>query len=118
MEQKFPVYQVLTRAIDSRSREHAIYIGTQERLLERDIPEPIDFFVIDEFYKLDLEKSDSRSIALNAVLAKYGKNSKQIYLLGPSIDGVPNVNNFRADIEFFRTHYSPVTDNIIDRSKI
>lgn len=116
MEKRFPHYQIMTRSNDERTSDHAIYIGTQERLLERHISEKIDLFVIDEFYKLDLEKSDSRSIALNAVLSRYGKSSKQIYLLGPSIDGVPNVHQFRPDITFVRTHYSPVTANIIDRS--
>jgi hypothetical protein len=29
MERKFPNYQVLTRAVDQRASEHAIYIGTQ-----------------------------------------------------------------------------------------
>ncbi len=97
--------------------DNAIYIGTQERLLERTDIQNIDLFIIDEFYKLDLEREDQRSVALNAILARHSRRAKQIYLLGPSIDDVPNIKQFRNDVEFIRTKYSPVTADIIDRTK-
>ncbi|WP_167647431.1 DEAD/DEAH box helicase [Mameliella alba] len=116
MEKRFPAYQVITRTNEIPTQKLAIYIGTQERLLERERIEDIDLFVIDEFYKLDLERSDERSLALNTILARYGKTAKQIYFLGPSIDEVPNATSFREDVEFLRTRYSPVTADIIDRT--
>ena len=116
MARKFPDYDIITTSSEGVRDKKTIFIGTQERLLERDdIPE-IDLFVIDEFYKLDLERSDERSLALNAILAKYGTKSKQIYFLGPSINEVPNANRFRTDLEFIRTRYSPVTADIVDRT--
>ena len=116
MSRRFPEYDVITTASETARDIHTIFVGTQERLLERaDIPN-VDLFVIDEFYKLDLERNDNRSLALNAILAKYGTKAKQIYFLGPSIDDVPNANRFRADLEFVRTRYSPVTADIIDRT--
>ncbi|MGR3795591.1 DEAD/DEAH box helicase [Vannielia sp. SX4] len=118
MEARFPEYQVITRTTEERTQVHAIFIGTQERLLERERIENIDLFVIDEFYKLDLERNDRRSLALNTILARYGKTAKQIYLLGPSIDEVPNAGSFRDDVEFLRTRYSPVTADIIDRTDV
>lgn len=118
MEKRFPHYQVITRNGEERSDTHAIYIGTQERLLERDDLAQIDLFIIDEFYKLDLDRNDKRSLALNAILARYGKKAKQIYFLGPSIDDVPNAANFRPGIEFIKTRYSPVTADIIDRTDV
>lgn len=118
MESKFPNYQVITRSQEEATLERVIYIGTQERLLERADIEEIDFFVIDEFYKLDLDRNDRRSLALNAILAKYGKAARQIYLLGPSIDDVPNANRFRPEVEFIKTRYSPVTADIIDRTDV
>jgi hypothetical protein len=118
MEARFSDYQVITQSGETRNSSHTIYIGTQERLLDREQFEEIDLFIIDEFYKLDLERSDRRSLALNAVLARYGKLAKQIYLLGPSIDDVPNATAFRPGIEFYKTRYSPVTADIIDRTHI
>jgi hypothetical protein len=116
LEKNFPNYQVITRSQEKKVKDYTIYIGTQERLLERTQIPDIDLFIIDEFYKLDLERNDKRSLALNAVLAKYGKVSKQIYFLETSIDNVPNANSFRSEIEFIKTQYSPVTADIIDRT--
>lgn len=116
MEARFPDYQVITRTAQTRTSAPAIFIGTQERLLERDDLNEIDLFIIDEFYKLDLDRNDKRSLALNAILARYGRLAKQIYFLGPSIDDVPNAANFRPGIEFIKTRYSPVTADIIDRT--
>lgn len=118
METRFPEYQVITRSQEERSGSHAIFIGTQERLLERTELSSIDLFIIDEFYKLDLDRSDKRSLALNTILARYGRAAKQIYFLGPSIDDVPNASNFRPGIEFVKTRYSPVTADIIDRTDV
>ena len=118
MSSRFPDYQVITRSTEDRASERAIYVGTQERLLERQDLHTIDLFIIDEFYKLDLERSDQRSLALNTVLARFGRRSRQIYLLGPSIDEVPNIDRFRDDIEFVKTRYSPVTADIIDRTDL
>ena len=116
MENRFSDYQVITQGSEQRSKKNAIYIGTQERLLERSDLEEVDLFIIDEFYKLDLDRNDKRSLALNAILARHGKAAKQIYFLGPSIDDVPNATSFRPDIEFIKTRYSPVTADIIDRT--
>jgi hypothetical protein len=118
MEKGFSDYQVLTRSQQIRQSEKAIFIGTQERLLEREPIDGIDLFIIDEFYKLDLDRKDNRAFALNAILAKYGRSSKQIYLLGPSISDVPNIKQFRSDIELVKTHYSPVTADVIDRTDV
>lgn len=118
MESRFENYQIITRTSEVRTSTNAIFIGTQERLLERDDLETIDLFIIDEFYKLDLDRNDKRSLALNAILARYGKIAEQIYFLGPSIDDVPNAANFRSDIEFIKTRYSPVTADVIDRTSV
>ncbi len=117
MEKRFSNFQIITRTSEERTSTHAIFIGTQERLLERQDLDCIDLFIIDEFYKLDLDRNDKRSLALNAILARHGKLAKQIYFLGPSIDDVPNATGFRPGIEFIKTRYSPVTADIIDRSK-
>ncbi len=117
MSSRFPDYRIVTRSSEGGNAGKTIYVGTQERLLERDDIGEIDLFIIDEFYKLDLDRNDERSFALNAILAKYGRRAKQIYLLGPSIDEVPNIGQFRDDLEFVKTRYSPVTADIVDRTE-
>jgi hypothetical protein len=119
MRSKFPQYQIITSAGQERDADvSAIFIGTQERLRERDDIRDVDLFVLDEFYKLDLSRGDDRALSLNALLGTTGRNAKQVYLLGPSIDEVPNRQGFRHDIEFYKTDYSPVTADVIDRSKL
>lgn len=66
----------------------------------------------------DLNQAKYRALSLNAFLGSTGRYAKQVYLLGPSIDEVPNRGTFREDIEFYKTDYSPVTADIIDRSNI
>ena len=116
MEMRFPTYQIISRSREERVNKLAIFIGTQERILERTGINEVDLFIIDEFYKLDLTRNDRRSLALNTVLSKYGRRSKQIYFLGPSIHNVPNLEKLRSDIDFVKTSYSPVTADIIDRT--
>ncbi len=118
LEGRFKNYQIITRNQEQRDCDHAIFIGTQERLMDRGNIENIDLFIIDEFYKLDFNRNDKRSLSLNAILSRYGRVAKQIYLLGPSIDSVPNVDKFREDIEFVKTRYSPVAADIIDRTDV
>lgn len=117
LSKRFKDYQIITSNGEDRIQENVIYVGTQERILERVDIDRVDLFVIDEFYKLDLERRDERAYALNAVLAKFGRVAKQIYLIGPSIDGVPNADVFRKDLSFYKTKFTPVAADIIDRTE-
>lgn len=66
-----------------------VYILTQERALGRSDLEDTDFFVIDEFYKLDLRGTqDERAIDLNICFHRLAKNGAQFYLIGPNISNV------------------------------
>ncbi len=110
---RFPDYQVITQSFQEPNSKCAIIVGTQERILERNDIDKLDLFVIDEFYKLDLTSGDSRAKSLNLLLAKYIDISKQVYLLGPSIEENPLDNRGRANFEFYKTKYSPVTADIL-----
>lgn len=66
-----------------------IFLFTGERVVEYDRFPEIDFFVIDEFYKLSMERDDDRAIILNQALYKLRKMTSKFYMLGPSIQGVP-----------------------------
>lgn len=66
-----------------------ILVLTQERYLSmrHDLPDP-DFFVIDEFYKLDLSADKARSNLLNQAFLHLHASGSQFYLLGPSVHAI------------------------------
>jgi len=66
-----------------------VYVLTQERALARTDLDEVDFFVIDEFYKLDLRGEDNeRAIDLNICFHRLAEKGAQFYLIGPNIDSV------------------------------
>jgi len=86
--------------------ENNVFLLTQERLVDFENLPSIDFFVIDEFYKLTLEEDD-RTDTLNHAFYLLLKMTKNFYLLGPPIRTVPiaflnafscelRVNNFET----------------------
>ncbi|MEX6508836.1 DEAD/DEAH box helicase [Jiella sp. M17.18] len=64
-----------------------VYVLTQERALSRNDLEDVDFFVIDEFYKLDLRsgEEDERAVDLNLCFHRLARQGAQFYLIGPNI---------------------------------
>ena len=81
-----------------------IFILTQERayeMYESIARVGLDLLVIDEFYKMDgdlLEEDDSdRSNMLSVVYHKFGSVAKQVYLLGPYINGADGYKTAKHD---------------------
>ena len=108
------VHIKLLLSTQNRVQEAAIYVGTQERIVERKDIENVDLLVIDEFYKLDARQNDDRSLTLNLLLAKIGLNAKQIYLSGPLIEKVEISGALAGRIAFYRSDFSPVAADLID----
>lgn len=103
-------YKIITHGTQALGIRN-IFVLTQERVLEI-IPEDvnIDFFVIDEFYKINFTTSDlDRTIALNQAFYKLLKKNAQFYLLGPNIENINN-NYFPAEVsyKYLRTDYKTV----------
>jgi len=82
-------YSIITSS-NQKISDRNLFVFTQERFLafESEIPH-IDFFVIDEFYKLSISEEGDRSTQLNQALLKLANTGAQFYLLGPSIKSVP-----------------------------
>lgn len=71
-----------------------VYVLTQERALGRDDLDDIEFFVIDEFYKLDLRREDDdRAIDLNLCFHRLAESGAQFYLIGPNIASVAGLQS-------------------------
>ncbi|MBO6765597.1 DEAD/DEAH box helicase [Maricaulis sp.] len=110
---RFTDYDVISQNFQAITDQKTIVIGTQERIFDRtDLHKP-DLFVIDEFYKLDLTRGDTRANTLHALLARYIDQSRQVYLLGPSLPDNPVNTKERPDFEFVKTKYSPVAADVI-----
>lgn len=102
-------YKVITHSSQSLAEKN-IFVLTQERVMEIIKEVDIDFFVIDEFYKIQTTEQDTeRSVVLNQAFYKLLKKGGQFYLLGPNIE---NINNqvFPPSVEyiFIRTDYKTV----------
>ena len=104
-------YKVITHASQVASKRN-IYVLTQERFLEFDTEFNPDFFVIDEFYKLDSGNYDERTVSLNSALFRLCRDSKQFLLIGPNIQNV-NSGNFPIEYSFIRTDFKTVATDII-----
>lgn len=74
----------------------------------------IEFFVIDEFYKIQPTPTDQeRSIILNQAFYKLLKKGGQFYLLGPNIENI-NATVFPQNMEFkfMKTDYKTVVTEV------
>lgn len=91
-----------------------IFLGTQERLVNREDLGALDLLVVDEFYKLDPSREDQRSITLNAAVYKIIKRTKQFFFLGPNIENLRFENVDRWRFEFLKTRFSTVAVDTFD----
>lgn len=111
-------YTILTSATKSYNKEKpSIFVLTQERFILRDDVGSIDFLFVDEFYKLDPDREDSRYEPLNIALYKALKTTKQSFMAGPNIKNIEVGINWKRRFTFFQTDFSTVSVNIIDRSR-
>ncbi len=101
-----------TQASDPKSVN--VYVLTQERVRQREDLTNVDFFVIDEFYKLDLrhEKDKRRAIELNLAFHQLAGTKAQFYLLGPNIHAIKGLD--RYELHFIPSEYSTVAVDVVN----
>lgn len=105
-------YTVITQSFQKPGPRN-IFVMTQERVLDSPHLDEVDFFVIDEFYKLTpTTDDDERSALLNQVFYALSKKCKHFYLLGPGIRGLSE--NFKQSLrfEFFHEPYHTVVSEL------
>lgn len=85
-----------------------VYVLTQERVLQREDLEDTDFFVIDEFYKLDTngESDDERANQLNLAFYELSLTGATFYLSGPSVRSIKGIDRF--DCHFITSPFTTV----------
>jgi replicative superfamily II helicase len=120
-------YKIITQSTQ-KPTDRNVFIFTQERVLECPNIIDIDFFVIDEFYKLSPSSSnDPRCDRLNLAFHKLHKICKFFYMLGPNINGLAdgvesNLKCHFLKFDGFNTvatdeHYYPVRSTGNDKEK-
>lgn len=93
-----------------------IFIFTPERVVSyRDTFPKIDFFVVDEFYKIGGQnEEDRRAISLNeAFYLLFKKHHAQFYMLGPNIQAISEGADKRFHFEFISTDFQTVISDIV-----
>ncbi len=107
-----PEFKIITHGSQQR-RDKNLFVMTQERILDVEKLEPIDFFVIDEFYKLQPRPEDAdRSFLLNEAFYRLYKTGAQFYLLGPNVKGLDMEVVNRLELHFIKTDYKTVASEI------
>lgn len=97
---------------------NVIFLGTQERLINRKDLGYLDLAVVDEFYKLDPSRQDDRSSTLNAAVYQLLRRSNQFFFLGPNIETVRYSADNRWKFEFLHTRFSTVAVDTFDLTRI
>jgi len=111
-------FEVVMHPGDKATDAPTIFLGTQERLINRTDLGTLDLTVVDEFYKLDPTRHDDRSITLNAAVYKLLSRSRQFFFLGPNIDHVRVAGDGRWKFEFLRTRFSTVAVDTYDLRQV
>lgn len=113
-------YKIIVRTSQTPSNNlNNIFLLTAERVLEYiDLPD-IEFFVIDEFYKLSFKRDDERASILNNALNLLLRSNThgtqpRFYLLGPNVAGISEGFTEKYNAVFYKTNYSLVDTKVFD----
>lgn len=110
-------YSVITTSLQKLTLKN-IFVLTQERYLSmRDEIPGVDFFVIDEFYKLSISEDGERSTRLNQAFLSLLESQAQFYLLGPSIGEIPEIVKQRTNCNFLIEDFQTVAVELHLKSK-
>ncbi|HRP94842.1 MAG TPA: DEAD/DEAH box helicase [Rhodocyclaceae bacterium] len=106
-------FKIVTH-VSQEPADSNIFVLTAERAIAYERFPLIEFFVIDEFYKLDSISNDStRAVALNQAFYKLRKAGGQFYLLGPSIQHIPSGLEAAFKCYFYPTKFATVVSEQI-----
>ena len=106
-------YKIVTQ-ITQKPSDRNLFVFTAERInAYEDLP-AIEFFAIDEFYKIgSMSEDETRTIALNQAFYKLYKGGGQFYLLGPNIRQIPEGLEDKFHCFFYSTNFATVVSEMI-----
>lgn len=102
------LYKIITNPNQKLDKRNVMVL-TQERAIEVIEKVKVDFFVIDEFYKIGFRTDgDERYRILNQIFYKLVKTGAQFYLLGPNIESLKTGSLKNIHFEFIKTDFKTV----------
>lgn len=105
------LFKIITQ-VSQQPATTNIFVFTAERANVYEYFPKIDFFVIDEFYKIGaLAEDQKRTVALNQAFYKLSKGGAQFYLLGPCVKHIPEGLENRFHCSFFKTTFATVASD-------
>jgi hypothetical protein len=104
-------FKIITHVGQERAARN-IFVLTQERVVDTPELEGVDFFVIDEFYKLNPTRDVERAALLNQAFYRLFRQGAQFYLLGPNIRHIPLDLPNRIGFRFIATDFATVVSEI------
>jgi hypothetical protein len=107
-------FEILMHHTDRAVSSNVIFLGTQERLINRSDLGDLDLLVVDEFYKLDPARKDSRSLTLNAAVYQLLKRARQFFFLGPNVTSIIVSADAQWRFEFLKTRFATVAVDTLD----
>jgi rhodanese-related sulfurtransferase len=104
-------YKIITHPSQAPVQRN-IFVYTQERVVDQEEFPKIDFFAIDEFYKLDASGDEGRTGLLNQALYRLLKHDAQFYFLGPNVEALPTELPRQINARFILTDFSTVAVDV------
>ena len=117
----FEGYKIYTNVSEEKEYDFTqrnIFVLTHDRVVQESVLakiEKIDFLVIDEVYKLETDKENDRVLVLNMAYYFLAQKAKKYVLLAPFIKEIVDCENLEKKPFFYRSDYSPVVNNVIQR---
>ncbi|EHA6114531.1 DEAD/DEAH box helicase [Campylobacter jejuni] len=118
LTRKFYDYKIITTTQQTKLENNNIFIFSPERAVEyfsfiRKENIKLDFFIVDEFYKISKEYENERFAPLQNAILKYTNISSQRYYVCPNIDKINNKNSILCEgMEFECLNFNTVFINI------
>lgn len=115
---KFSIYKIHTNInedLQYNFSNNNIFILTHDKVVKEtsyQLIERIDFLVIDEVYKLEVDRENDRVLILNMAYYYLSKKAKKYVLLAPFIDNVVNIDKLEKSPIFYKSSYSPVVNDV------
>lgn len=111
-------YKLITHPGQDAGRRN-IYLLTQERYLELPSVPNVDFFMIDEFYKLGTGNTDDQRMSLlNIAWNQLRSTGAQYYLTGPNVDSLAESLDGGIRDSLYVSNYRTVAVDVEDRSNV
>lgn len=115
---KFYDYKIITTTQQTNLENNNIFIFSPERAVEyfsfiSKEKMKLDFFIVDEFYKISKEYENERFASLQNAILKYTNISNQRYYICPNIDKIKNDDSILCeDMKFECLNFNTVFINI------